>query len=107
MDGIQLLLVIVGAIAVTAVAQRRGLQPALVVVLIAAAVSFVPGLPRFELPPELILSVVVPPLLYSAALDFSFVSFTKGLRPILSLGVGMVVVSTLVTGVVATWLCPG
>jgi len=41
-----------GAIAVTAVAQRRGLQPALVVVLIAAAVSFVPGLPRFELPPS-------------------------------------------------------
>jgi monovalent cation/hydrogen antiporter len=107
MDGIQLLLVIVGAIAVTAVAQRRGLQPALVVVLIAAAVSFVPGLPRFELPPGLILSVVVPPLLYSAALDFSFVSFTKGLRPILSLGVGMVVVSTLVTGVVATWAVPG
>jgi monovalent cation/hydrogen antiporter len=107
MDGIQLLLVIVGAIAVTAVAQRRGLQPALVVVLIAAAVSFVPGLPRFELPPELILSVVVPPLLYSAALDFSFVSFTRGLRPILSLGVGMVVASTLVTGVVAARVVPG
>jgi monovalent cation/hydrogen antiporter len=107
MDGIQLLLVIVGAIAVTALAQRRGLQPALVVVLIAAAVSFVPGLPRFELPPELILSVVVPPLLYSAALDFSFVSFTKVLRPILSLGVGMVVVSTVVTGVVAIWVVPG
>jgi CPA1 family monovalent cation:H+ antiporter len=107
MDGIQLLLVVVGAIAVTALAQRKGLQPALVVVLIAAAVSFAPGLPRFELPPELILSVVVPPLLYSAALDFSFVSFAKGLRPILSLGVGMVVASTLVTGVVATWAVPG
>ena len=107
MNGIQLLLVVVGAIGVTAVAQRRGLQPALVVVLIAAAVSFVPGLPRFELPPELILSVVAPPLLYSAALDFSFVSFAKGLRPILSLGVGMVVVSTLATGVVAAWAVPG
>jgi CPA1 family monovalent cation:H+ antiporter len=50
---------------------------------------------------------VVPPLVYSAALDFSFVSFTKGLRPILSLGVGMVVVSTLVTGVVAARVVPG
>ncbi|HEX4252522.1 MAG TPA: sodium:proton antiporter [Pseudonocardia sp.] len=107
MDGIELLLVVLGAIGVTAVAQRRGLQPALVVVLIAAAVSFVPGLPRFELPPELILGVVAPPLLYSAALDFSFVSFTKGLRPILSLGVGMVVVSTFATGVVAAWAVPG
>lgn len=107
MDGIQLLLVVVGAIGVTALAQRKGLQPALVVVLIAAAVSFVPGMPRFELAPELILSAVAPPLLYSAALDFSFVSFAKGLRPILSLGVGMVVVSTLATGVVAAWAVPG
>jgi CPA1 family monovalent cation:H+ antiporter len=51
----QLLLVVVGAIAVTAVANRRGLQPSIVVVVLASAVSFVPGLPRFELDPELIL----------------------------------------------------
>jgi len=107
MDGIQLLLVVVGAIAVTAVAQRGGRQPALVVVLLAAAASFIPGMPRFELPPELILSVVAPPLLYSAALDFSFVSFARGLRPILTLGVGMVIISTLATGVVASWVVPG
>jgi CPA1 family monovalent cation:H+ antiporter len=104
---IQLLLVVVGAIAVTAIANRRGLQSSLVVVILAAGVSFIPGLPRFELSPDLILGVVLPPLLYSAALNFSFVSFARNLRPILSLGVGMVVVSTLVTGVVGTWVVPG
>jgi len=57
------------------------------VVILAAAVSFVPGLPRFSLAPELILSVVLPPLLYSAALNFSFASFARNLRPILLLGV--------------------
>lgn len=103
----QLLLVVVGAIAVTAVANRRGLQASIVVVVLASAVSFVPGLPRFELEPDLILSVVLPPLLYSAALDFSVYSLARNLRPILSLGVGMVVVSTLVTGVVANWVVPG
>ncbi|WP_116951602.1 Na+/H+ antiporter [Jiangella endophytica] len=103
----QLLLVVVGAIAVTAVANRRGLQPSIVVVVLASAVSFVPGLPRFELEPELILSVVLPPLLYSAALDFSVYSLARNLRPILSLGVGMVIVSTLVTGMVANWVVPG
>ncbi len=102
----QLLLVVVGAIAVTAVADRRGLQPSIVVVVLASAVSFVPGLPRFELEPELILSVVLPPLLYSAALDFSVYSLARNLRPILSLGVGMVIVSTLVTAVVANWMVP-
>jgi CPA1 family monovalent cation:H+ antiporter len=104
---IQLLLVVVGAIAVTAYANRRGMQPSIVVVVLASAVSFIPGLPRFQLAPELILGVVLPPLLYSAALDFSFPTFARNLRPILSLGVGMVVVSTLVTGVVATWVIPG
>ncbi|RIQ27128.1 Na+/H+ antiporter [Jiangella rhizosphaerae] len=107
MGTIQLLLVVVGAIAVTAVANRRGLQPSIVVVVLASAVSFVPGLPRFELDPELILSVVLPPLLYSAALDFSVYSLARNLRPILSLGVGMVIVSTLVTGAVANWVVPG
>nr|WP_232328440.1 Na+/H+ antiporter [Kibdelosporangium sp. MJ126-NF4]CTQ92628.1 Na+/H+ antiporter [Kibdelosporangium sp. MJ126-NF4] len=107
MRAIQLLLVVVGAIAVTAVAHRRGMQPSLVVVILAAAVSFIPGLPRFELEPELILSVVLPPLLYSAALNFSFPTFARNLRPIVALGVGMVVVSTLATGVVAWWIVPG
>ncbi|MEV4315901.1 sodium:proton antiporter [Actinocrispum sp. NPDC049592] len=96
-----------GAIVVTALAHRRGLQPALVVVVLASAVSFVPGLPRFELDHRLILSVVLPPLLYSAALNFSFTSFRRNLRPILLLGVTMVLVSTLVTGVVAAWIVPG
>lgn len=107
MRTIQLLLVVVGAIAVAAVANRRGMQPSLVVVILAAAVSFIPGLPRFTLPPELILGVVLPPLLYSAALDFSFVRFARNLRPILSLGVALVLVSTFATGLVAWWVVPG
>ncbi|ONI84518.1 Na+/H+ antiporter [Actinosynnema sp. ALI-1.44] len=103
----QLLLVVVGAIAVTAVAHRRGMQSSMVVVILAAAVSFIPGLPRFELEAELILSVVLPPLLYSAALNFSFPTFTRNFKPIMALGVGMVVVSTLATGMVAWWVVPG
>jgi monovalent cation/hydrogen antiporter len=96
-NGIQLLVVVLGAIGVTALAQRKGMQPALVVVVLAAAVSFVPGLPRFQLDPELILAVVVPPLLYATALDFSFESLRRAWHPILSLGVAMVVVSTAAT----------
>ena len=103
----QLLLVVVGAIAVAAIAHRKGLEPSIVVVILASAVSFIPGLPRFELQPGLILGVVIPPLIYSAALDFSFVTFARNLRPILALGVGMVLVSTFATGLVAWWVLPG
>jgi CPA1 family monovalent cation:H+ antiporter len=102
----QLLLVVVGAIAVAAIAHRKGLEPSIVVVVLASLVSFIPGLPRFQLEPDLILGVVIPPLLYSAALDFSFASFARNIRPILALGVGMVLVSTFATGLVAWWVVP-
>jgi CPA1 family monovalent cation:H+ antiporter len=107
MYGVHLLLVIIGAIAVTAFAQRRGLQAPLVVVALASIVSFVPGVPRLELPPEFILGVVVPPLLYSTALDFSFVSFTRNLWSIVMLGVGLVVFTAVAVGLFASWLVPG
>ncbi|MGD8167477.1 Na+/H+ antiporter [Herbiconiux sp. P16] len=106
MNGVQLLLVIVGAIALTGLAQRRGLQPALVITLVGFAASFIPGFTGIELDSDIILGLVLPPLLYSAALNFSFFSFMRNLRPIIGLGVGLVVVTTLVVGVFAAWAVP-
>ena len=102
-----LLIVIVGAVGITAIARSKGIQAGLVIVLIAGAISFIPGLERLELEPELILSLVMPPLLYSAALNFSFFSFLRNLRPIVGLGLGLVLVTAAaVTGITA-WLLPG
>ena len=107
MSGLQLVLVIVGAIAVTAFAQRKALQPALVITVVGLAASFIPGIPRLELDTDVILGVVLPPLLYSAALSFSFVSFVRKLGPILILGVGLVIVTALAVGAVGAWVVPG
>jgi CPA1 family monovalent cation:H+ antiporter len=107
MNGYQLLLVLIGAIAVTAFAQRRGLQPPLAVVALASLASFLPGMPQLHLDPDLILGLMLPPLLYSTALDFSFVSFTRNIWAILALGVGLVIVTAVVVGLVAVWVIPG
>jgi monovalent cation/hydrogen antiporter len=101
---VELILVVVGAIVVTAVAHRRGLEPALIMVVIGAAVSFLPGFEPPELDSHILLTVVLPPLLYSAALDFSFPTFLRNIRPILGLGVGLVVVSAFVVAAVSSWL---
>lgn len=106
MNVVLLFLVLLGAIGVTAIAQRKGFQPALVIVVVGFAVSFIPGIPRLEISSEVILGVVLPPLLYSAALNFSFFSFVRNLRPILGLGVGLVIVSAMVVGGVASWALP-
>ncbi|TFV59672.1 Na+/H+ antiporter [Mycobacterium sp. PS03-16] len=102
----ELILVVVGAIMVTALAHRRGLEPALVLVVVGFAVSFAPGFEGIELQSEVLLSVVLPPLLYSAALNFSFPTFLRNIRPILGLGVGLVVITTFAVAGVASWLVP-
>ncbi|MGB3370525.1 MAG: Na+/H+ antiporter [Rhodococcus sp. (in: high G+C Gram-positive bacteria)] len=106
MDGPVLLLVVIAAVAVAGFAKRLDLQVPLVLVATGSIASFVPGVPHVTLAPELILGVVLPPLLYSAALDFSFVSFRKNLGHILRLGVVMVIVTAVAVGYFANWLVP-
>lgn len=101
-----LLLVFVAAIVVAGFAKRLGFQVPLVLVTVGAAASFVPGVPTPAIPPDILLGVVLPPLLYSAALDYSFNTFQRNIRSILRLGIGMVVVTAVAVGVFANWLVP-
>jgi len=101
---VELILVVVGAIVVTAIAHRRGLEPALIIVVIGSAASFIPGFEAPELDSHILLTVVLPPLLYSAALDFSFPTFLRNIRPILGLGVGLVVVTAFTVAAASSWL---
>lgn len=100
----ELILVVVGAILVTAIAHRKGLQPALVLVIVGFAVSFTPGFRGIELDSGVLLSVVLPPLLYSAALGFSFPTFLHNIKPILGLGVVLVIITAFAVAGVASWL---
>lgn len=106
MNFVILLAVVLGSLALYSVAERRGLQPAILILLVACGISFVPGVPSVQLAPGTIMGIVAPPLLYSAALHFSPLGFVRNLRSILSLGVGLVVATTLLAGLVAHWLMP-
>ena len=102
----ELLLILAGSLAVSAFARWRDWPAPLLVVAVALAVSFIPGVPSVELDSEIVLTVILPPLLFSAALDVSFQNFTQSLRQIRRLGIGLVVVTALVVGLVAYWLVP-
>ncbi|GLZ33261.1 putative Na+/H+ antiporter [Lentzea sp. NBRC 105346] len=73
----------------------------MLLVAVGLAVSYIPGLPAFDLDPHLILVLVLPPLLYSAALDSSYLNIRANLRPIGFLAVGLVLFTTIVVGWVA------
>jgi len=103
----QILIVMIAAIAVSIFAERRNIQPPLLLALVGLGASFIPTLPRLELEPEIILTVVLPPLLYSAAREFSFDSFMRRFGSIANLGVVLILVTTSVVGAVAAAVIPG
>jgi CPA1 family monovalent cation:H+ antiporter len=106
MDTVELLVILIVSLALTAFARAKGLPAPLLVTAAALAASFIPGLPHIEIDSEVILTLVLPPLLYSAALDVSWQSFRQSLRPIRRLGIVLVVVTALIVGLVAWWLVP-
>src|SRR3954463_13808541 len=63
--------------------------------------GFVPGLPRVELPPDLVLVAILPPLLYSAAFFTGLRPLRTNLRPITQLAGGLVAATTVGVAVVA------
>lgn len=106
MEILTLMAVLAGSLGLTAFARRYNLSAPLLIVVVALGVSFIPGVPRMELEPELILSLVLPPLLYSTSLESSVTQFRATLRPIIALGVVLVAVTALVVGFTVHLLLP-
>jgi monovalent cation/hydrogen antiporter len=89
---LQIFLILLAVLAGTALLARRiDVAPAILLLLAGIALAFVPGLPPVELPPELVLLVVLPPLIYSASVAMSWREFKFNLRPIILLAVGCVI----------------
>jgi monovalent cation/hydrogen antiporter len=88
----QILLILLAVLAGTALLARRvNIAPAILLLLAGTAIAFVPGMPQLTLPPELVLLVVLPPLIYSASVAMSWREFRHNLRPIILLSVGCVI----------------
>ncbi|MGO8909571.1 MAG: Na+/H+ antiporter [Bradyrhizobium sp.] len=88
----QIFLILLAVLAGTALLARRiNVAPAILLLLAGVALAFVPGMPQVELPPELVLLVVLPPLIYSASVAMSWREFKYNLRPIILLSVGCVI----------------
>ncbi|APU17864.1 MULTISPECIES: Na+/H+ antiporter [Actinoalloteichus] len=97
----QLLVVLFCALLVTAFAKKNNLIAPLLLVAVGLIVSLIPGLSEFVINPDLLLTVVLPPLLYTAALDSSLIRLRGSARPILQLGVVLVVVTAVSLGLLA------
>ena len=91
-------------VVVALLARRLKTAPSILLVIAGIALAVIPGLPRIELAPELVLLGVLPPLIYSAGVAMSWREFRFNLRPIALLAFGCVVFTTCAVAVAVHWL---
>jgi CPA1 family monovalent cation:H+ antiporter len=97
---------IVSVVATSAVSERIGVAAPLSLVLLGIALSYLPGV-HVDVNPELILTGVLPPLLYASATRMPAHDFRRSFGTIFSLAVYLVALTTLTTGYVVDALMPG
>ncbi|MDX2092716.1 MAG: Na+/H+ antiporter [Kofleriaceae bacterium] len=96
MDGAIHLLLLLGVLVVVAlIAQRVHTAPSILLLLAGIVLAAIPSIPTIDLPPEFVLLVLLPPLIYSAGVAMSWREFRFNLRPISLLAIGAVVFTTL------------
>lgn len=78
----------------------------LLLVLIGISASLIPGMPTVELEPDVVLEVILPPLLYAAAVAMPSMSFKREFSAISGLAVPLVVLSSVLLGLLFWWLVP-
>ena len=106
-QALALLLLIVGSCAIAALARRHGVAAPILLVLTGLAASYIPGVPEFRLNPDLVLFAVLPPLVYTTALESSYLNLRDNVRTLALLSVGLVLFTAVVVGGAARLTVPG
>ncbi|MFF7067666.1 Na+/H+ antiporter [Streptomyces pseudovenezuelae] len=108
MDQLALLFVLLlGALISVPVGDRFGLPAPVLMTLLGIVLAVLDFVPNVDIPPELILPILLPPLLYAAVRRTSWRQFTANKRPIFLLAVALVFVTTLCVAAVAHAIVPG
>src|SRR5919108_3701424 len=103
-----ILVALLAAVAVLLIAAQRSRVPyPILLVLGGLILSFVPGIPPIELPPDLVLVAVLPPLLYGAAFFTSLRDLRENAGAITLLAFGLVLTTMVIVAAVAHALIPG
>ncbi len=110
-DGVHIAIWVVSlasvVIVVAGVCRRFDRSPPITLVVVGIVASYLPFVPEVHLTAEVVLIGLLPPLLYSAALQTSLVDFNANRRPILLLAIGLIAFTALGVGALLHWALPG
>jgi Na+/H+ antiporter len=105
-DSLVLAAILVAVALLLIVAQQVRVPYPILLVVGGLGLSFVPGIPEIQLPPDLVLIAVLPPLLYGTAFFTSLRDLRENAGAISLLAVGLVLTTMLVVAAVAHFLIP-
>lgn len=103
------LLIVVGVVLLVGTSilgSRIGIAAPLLLVVLGIGAGYLPFVPLVRVDPELILLLILPPLLYGAAVNVPLIDFRRNFRPVIGLSVVLVIISALVIGLVLHWAVP-
>lgn len=98
---------VLGVLLINGLASRSPVPPPILLLLAGFGVSFIPGVPPFAISPDLVLFVLLPPLLFAAALESSAIAIRRLIRPIFQLAVVLVLLTAFTVAVTVTAVLPG
>jgi Na+/H+ antiporter len=101
-----ILLLLLFAVALGWVARHFKFPYPIALVIGGLALGLIPRLPQIPFDPQLILVLVLPPILYQAALLTSWSDFKANIRPIGLLAIGLVIATTLAVGAALKLMVP-
>ncbi|MEV7399016.1 Na+/H+ antiporter [Streptomyces sp. NPDC091267] len=106
MDALPLVALVAASAAVAGLARRTPVPAPLWLVALGLIGAYVPGVPTYTLDAHIVLPLLLPPLLYTAAVDSSYLDLRANLRPVALLSVGYVLFATVAVGWLAYRLVP-
>ena len=107
MEALELVLLLLAVVAaVTLLAARIGMPYPILMVIAGLGIALLPGVPRIEPEPEVVLALVLPPILFSAAFFLSPRDLWRNVRPITLLAVGLVFTTTMAVAGVMMAVAP-
>jgi CPA1 family monovalent cation:H+ antiporter len=102
-----LVALVVTTIPLVALARRVNISYPIVLVVAGLFLGFVPGLPKIQLDPDIVLLIFLPPLLYWASITAPTDVMLENAGQIGVLAIGLVIATTVAVAVVAHAIIPG
>lgn len=108
MNNLGIILIIFGILlALQAIADKIKLPNAVLLVIVGLSLWFIPGLPSLELNPDVVFLLFLPPILYDAASHTSWHDFKSEIRPISTLAITLVFLTTGAVAIITYYMIPG